>query len=465
MQFLSNTRSSELDVEEIFYYYMNDDNKDKDGDDNDINNTIADSDFTQTTPSSLSEQQEETKEPMLVHLNNNETMKCFPWKGEEADEWWEHKPTWEVSIENDDYFCFTPMTDVEKASFFQRAYDHQYNMTNPNCSDTGTYTKKMISSGWAADIANVASGLVYGMETNRPFQIKQHVGHWHYTFPKIGKRTNMKPVCPNGDFFCYFLPISSCPAQETIDPISTRAKGKYIKWATEYVTRQKQWIRKEVYDYLKQKAPEVTTPCVALHVRRADVVLHSKKSRKYFPISSYINLLNDYEQSHDSKSNSNNNDGKESKVKENVQVKNGNATRCTNATTRNILLFTDDQNAIEEAKEFYPTYNWMYLNKTRHRGSSGGFENQLPSGSPKEEVIALLAIFQLAQKCNILVHTQSGFAFSIYDSMVRTGRDVVRLQVDSDFRGRFHLNNTNSELELKSKLDEIRNMKVNTTCK
>ena len=118
----------------------------------------------------------------------------------------------------------------------------------------------------------------------------------------------MKPVCPTGDFFCYFLPITSCPAQETIDPISTRPRGEYMTWATEYVTRQRQWIRKEVYDYLKHKAPEVATPCAALHVRRADVVLHNKHSRKYFPISSYINLLNDYEQQRHKNSNKSNGD-------------------------------------------------------------------------------------------------------------------------------------------------------------
>jgi len=351
----------------------------------------------------------------ITNQTQNGTTICFPWTTE-ADKWWEMNPDYEVILEQDDELCFGLMENEAKADFFRKLHANQYNTTN--C--TATYTKRMISSGWAADFGNVASGLVHGLEINRPFQIVQDVDFWHYAAEKKIRRGDKPPICPSGDMFCYFLPIGACKPNQ-VDKFSTRAKGPLIPWATEYATRQQQWLRREVYDYVSNNAPAVSAPCAAVHVRRADVVLHNKYSRKYFPISSYLDLLRDE----------------------------------TGRNWTNILLFTDDQNAIEEAEEFHPEYNWKYLNKTRHRGSSGGWENQIPSGSPKDEVIAILSIFQLAQRCDVFVHSTSGFSTTIYESMLQTGRDIIRLQIDSDYRGRLNVNNSKTELELQGRLQEM----------
>lgn len=340
--------------------------------------------------------------------------KCFSWGDDSADKWWEMNPEYEVTIETDQEFCFTIMEN-EKASFFKKLHTHQYNVTK--CNDT--YTKRMISSGWGADINHVAAGLLHGLDTDRSFQIVQDIDFWHYTALKPQYRGDKKPVCPTGDLFCYFLPIGICNAT-SVDTLNTRPRGALLPWAREYSTRAQQWLRHEVYEYMNRNAPTINTPCAALHVRRADVVLHGKFSRKYFPISKYIELLQ-------------------------KKVPDKNYT--------NILLFTDDQNAVDEAETLHPEYNWMYLNRTRHRGSSGGFENQIPSGSPKDEVVSILVTFNLAQKCDVLVHTTSAFAIAIYNSMVETGRDIKLLQIDEDYKGRLHVNNSNTEMELKEYVD------------
>jgi hypothetical protein len=119
-----------------------------------------------------------------------------------------------------------------------------------------------------------------------------------------------------------------------------------------------------MFDYLKSDnvptlADNDSDACSVIHVRRADVVLHKRDSRKYFPISEYLKRL------------------------PNEHKKPGST----------ILLLMDDANAIEEAHEFYPQINWKYLNRTRHRGTEGGWENQTPSKSPKMEVIVILATF------------------------------------------------------------------------
>ena len=369
-------------------------------------------------------------------LASNDTMKCFAWSPK-ADKWWGKNPEWEVTIEQDEQFCFTPMKDGEKAKFFHDLHQIQYNTSHQHCSGTTTFTKQMFSSGWGADISNVASGLIHGYTTKQPFQIKT-IDYWHYAAKKKKYRTpNDKPVCKSGDMFCYFLPIGACPAVEKKSAIqnirTARPQGQLADWATEYATRQQQWLRKEVYDYMKHHAPLVQTPCAAMHVRRSDAVIPGSRgrSRKYFPISSYIDMLVKYE--------------KKIKI-------NSNSPR----NTKNILLFTDDQNAIEEAHEFHPEYNWMYLNKTRHRGSSGGWENQIPSGSPKDEVVAILTIFKLARKCDVFVNSLSGFADLIYSAMVETGgREVKRLEID-DNTFKEKVNNHISENELQVRLESLR---------
>jgi hypothetical protein len=85
-----------------------------------------------------------------------------------------------------------------------------------------------------------------------------------------------------------------------------------------------------------------------------------------------------------------------------------------NDPNRYMFLLTDDSGAIEEAHEFFPHVMWKYFDQPCHNGSSGGMENQTPSGDPALEVIVLLSIFDLVQDCSTLVQGPSGFTEYVY---------------------------------------------------
>eukprot|EP00567_Pseudictyota_dubia_P001634 CAMPEP_0197468106 /NCGR_PEP_ID=MMETSP1175-20131217/65913_1 /TAXON_ID=1003142 /ORGANISM="Triceratium dubium, Strain CCMP147" /LENGTH=284 /DNA_ID=CAMNT_0043004201 /DNA_START=764 /DNA_END=1618 /DNA_ORIENTATION=- len=251
----------------------------------------------------------------------------------------------------------------------------------------------MWSAGWGADFSNLADGLLYGLQTGRPFQVafKKKNQVWHYAALKNGS----KAACASKDMFCFFLPLSGCESGN-IDTTPYKVKlteyRRYSSWLLPYIRRPQQWLRHRVYKFIKQSALHVSIPCALLHVRRGDIVLEGKNSRRYYPISDYLSML-------------------------------------PNAT-KNILLYTDDANAIDEAEDFHPEYNWMYLAKKRYRGKEGGWKGHFPSGDPTFEVIALMAELELAGQCDVLVHTVSNFADVLYDEMASTGKNITRLKVD-----------------------------------
>eukprot|EP00985_Skeletonema_marinoi_P005052 scaffold2186_cov94-Skeletonema_marinoi.AAC.1 len=298
---------------------------------------------------------------------------CFRWSEElEADQWWNHHPSFEPFSENDDGACFIRMPLGEKSDFFNKLHSLQYDMDK--CPQV--HTRHMWSTGWGSDFKNIAGGLLYGIENDRPFQISfVKEGYawqegWHYSAFKPQFRNGRPPVCRTKDMFCYFLPLSLCPPWNmNITPANPFAGDGTISfaWANEYATRQKMWLRKNVYVNIKTKAPPISLPCAAIHVRRTDVALEETWARQHFAISDYLQKLKE---------------------------------KGTN--TKNILLFTDDENALEEALEVHPEYNWMYLNISRHKGSSG-YENHIAANNPANEVIALLSIFKLAKQCDTFV--------------------------------------------------------------
>lgn len=204
-------------------------------------------------------------------------------------------------------------------------------------------------------------------------------------------------------------------------------------WLKDYLTRPQQWLRKAIYDYLRDEAPQVPTPCIAIHVRRADVVLHDDHSRKYFQIKDYLRKI---EADSDARG----------------LLRDGN----------NILLFTDDANAIDEAHVLHPNYNWVYLNRTRHRGSSGGWENQVPSQDPRKEVVMLLSILELAKKCDAFAYTSSNYADVIRDAMLSTGRSIRLLRADEGLEIH-HSNHSLSEAELAQKLLQMQHQRTRGT--
>jgi hypothetical protein len=148
-----------------------------------------------------------------------------------------------------------------------------------------------------------------------------------------------------------------------------------------FMTRKMLWFRRAVYDYKQtfkaSKNITANSDCTVVHVRRADIVFHEGSSRRYFPVADYVKQMN--------------------------------TTKLSNPN-HYIFLLTDDSNAIDEAHEFFPNLNCKYLDRPRHKGSSGGWENQIPSRNPALEVIILVATFELAQECSAIVWGASNFA-------------------------------------------------------
>jgi hypothetical protein len=373
-------------------------------------------------------------------LSENQTNKMYCQKWEvDTDEWWTHHPDWEITIENDTHYCFSPISNEEKAEIFRQLYEYGMSPLT-NCSNV--ITKRMISSGWGTDILNVADGLLHSLNTKQPLQIWVP-RLWHYAVLPNGSNS----ACPRRDMFCYFLNFTRCPPNPQ-QIASNRLAGRRIfhygtpyRWLVEYATRPQTWLRRDAYRYASThlmlyrpdhnvRDNQILTPtlsssskenntsnssaayrvaaaaaeiirtrvhnepfpnvsCIPMHVRRADVVLHHRLSRKYHPISSYFQAMWNLSNYH------------------NPDVR----YNLTDEERPFILLLTDDANAIGEALVEHGQFPWMYLDRPRHRGAEGGFENQIPSGDPRKEVIAIEAIRRLVQRCKPpLVYSSSGFA-------------------------------------------------------
>ena len=365
------------------------------------------------------------------HHQSPDIGECFSWENDNSDEWATHHPTWEVTKQNDTHLCFENI-DSPRMDFLQRIYDNQW---HGNCSNV--LTTHMWSSGWGADFWNIADSLLKGLVNERPFQISfedMERPWWHYSAMKDGSA----PVCPTKDMFCYFLPLTNCAAGEKLDDLSlpdnseipsneTLNDDVYYShyrervrefWVQKFATRPQQYLRKRLYDFLRQNITDFKTPCVAMHVRRSDVILHGEISRKYYSISDYLKKIPGLQK----------ND--------------------------NIFLLTDDANAIDETAEFHPEYHWMYLERKRHRGSEGGWENQIPSKNPALEVLYIMAEFELAKKCHTLVAGPSNYADLIHLEMKMRDPNIARFDVHDDEMGElYNETNKNSEEELKEQLE------------
>lgn len=397
--------------------------------------------------------------------NDEKSTQCHTWDVN-TDEWWTHHPDWRVSFENDSHYCFTPISNnIEKAHLYRTLYDIQFSPTT-NCSNV--ITKRMISSGWGTDLIYVLDGLRYALATQRPMQMFTYT--WHYAV------VHNRSACPSQDMFCYFLNLTHCPPNPSDMGRMRYSKnvshfGIPNRWLIEYMTRPQTWLRHASYLFAKERlrihaagsriissssssmeatmhrnsttpkyddsklfhpfgtaaaaAAAVTTQptdptilasrasslstfsCVAMHVRRADVVLHRKHSRRYHAISEYIDALHRV--------------ASQQYPKDNPLINhqyhfhhrhyNNQNMNITNTTT--FLLLTDDANAIGEALvEHGKSYTWIYLDRPRHRGAEGGFENQIPSGDPRMEVVAMLAEARILRQCaTSLIFSTSSLAY------------------------------------------------------
>ena len=342
---------------------------------------------------------------------------------------------------------------------------HQHPATNAqSLAVPPTFYKYISKSGWGVDMSHVMDGLMYALD----HQVRVEFVFARSSFTNNNKNGNGKNqeskgwpyaagVCPSEDLSCYFLPIGTpdesekdlhCHPRNATHPEDAsdptiryyyQWKGGFHShpdhtklWLLQTVTRGQQWLRYRAVQLAhativqgQQRQNSVTKSqsstsdeddlvrnwhCdAAIHVRRGDVILHGKFSRKYHPIQEYLETY------------------------EKDVLSRGYSWLRQKTKQRNVLLLTDDANAVKEAlSEFSPKatkrgdieYHWYFVERPRHSGPSGGWENPFPSTDAVYEVVVLHAEFLLAQHCDTFVHTKSNLADYIYAMMLLPSANV-----------------------------------------
>lgn len=344
---------------------------------------------------------------------------CTNWNHINVDIWWTHHPTYEILYENSTHQCFHRIMNKTKAHLFQKLYNIQFNNNQSDCYDNDEITSKRIykyitGSGWGIDIAHVVDGMLYAIQNQIPVQIIVP-NNWQYvTTNNIniqnyqnneqqqndynGHGQHKQQSCTSMDLECYFLPHIQCkyePQYEDEDNSNNIIKFYYpwygydklneTLWLLQYATRGLQWLRYESIKLSLTVQLPYNETCTTIHVRRSDVILHQQYSRQYHSINEYINAGN---------------------------IKHNN----NNIISKNILILTDDSNAISEAIALYHNqkYKFYYINRPRYKNIEGGWENHIPSLNPQYEVIVLFTIFRLIKSCSILIHSKSNIANYFY---------------------------------------------------
>jgi hypothetical protein len=285
------------------------------------------------------------------------------------------------------------MLDLTRAAFLRdQLYPLQW---QTNCSNV--MSQILSNSGFSANVGLNSKSFISANRHNETFvNVKKDLDRfWRYTDWPNGSH-----VCPSVDMDCYFLPLSNCKGNlgqkdDMHGEKSFNVNGGRNTWIRVYMLRPQQWIRKRIYNLRKTLAP-IQLPCTVMHVRRTDAVLEQnwRKNRNYFPLSDYVERVP--------------------------------------SNHKSIILLTDDQSAIDEAHEFYSNRTWIYINRTRHRGTQGGYNGHIPSGNPIHEVTVILAEMQLAANCQHLVHTKSGFRELLLQQMqIKHGsKNIVVSKID-----------------------------------
>ena len=371
-----------------------------------------------TSTTLVSRNQQQTQQQQQEHEH------CSLWE-DNQDDWWQEHPDWQPSSENDTHLCFTPMRNKERAEYYRRMYEIQFLNTN-NC--TNIFQRVLIGTGFAAAVAQLTIGFFYAhVKMNQTFVRSKHWWpfKWMYN-PPFNTSLSMDEqefgACDSQDIFCYYLPVTKCNYSTEID-LTQKVPNWFISQSGDmaavqrnpnttatyrhhisYFTRLNQETRHQLYKLFQDIAPPAeersknNNDCVAFHVRRTDATTEGQHPRKFYYLQEYL-------------------DG---------------AATVTNLTKGDtIVLLTDDQSTIDEAKYLHPEYNWLYINRTRHFGATK--KNQhLPSNSPSLEFLNIYADFKMAAPCHTLVHGTSNMVTFIVHAMEEAMADRAP---DGDFSG------------------------------
>lgn len=331
---------------------------------------------------------------------------CLRWeeKSIDIDEWWTHHPEYVADEQNTTHECFRKERSLEKRRLFQRIYENQFHSRCDNL-----LKRPLRSAGWGSDFNGLGEGLLQALALQKPMLVVPPAWFpkgqgWLYTVKGDGSAA----TCVSKDLQCYFLPtISSACMNGTSfldlnttgyddDPYWFYHGNSSFPWAYQYMTRGQRWLRREIVQFVDRQRPRFppNENCSVLHVRRGDLLLEPENrfARGYHALSEYLDLL----------------------PAERRQA------------GSNLLLLTDDANAIDEARLLHPDLNWHWFNRTRNRGHQMTYGKHIVAETPKDDVVVILGTFEAIKGCDALVTGYSGFSWLLREQIVDAGKDRGR---------------------------------------
>ena len=309
---------------------------------------------------------------------------CAPWTSK-TDDWWTRRIDWQIAHENKTHTCFSKIMDAQHLDFLQSLDQRQWQ--THDC-ETSCVQSPQISSGYAAALSSIARAFYASYQQGHAYQYNQHAAGARWNF--ASNDTSHWAYCPSQDMQCYFLPLGGCPPIVGLHNAprgnrQPRTNHEY-RWLRQYAFRPRHSVRQQLMSMINEHATTVTiapnnsTPCTVIHVRRTDIAFG--KGRRYLPVQAYL-------------------------------------TAGTVARGATVVVLTDDSSTIDEIEQYHMgQYNWVYLHRPRFRGPEGGFEGFIPSKDPASEVLAIMAELQMASQCQTLVHGKSGFVEIIQEAMM-----------------------------------------------
>ena len=336
-------------------------------------------------------------------ISNTTEQHCAVWE-DNQDEWFQNHPDWQVSKQNDTHLCFTPMKNIEMATYYREMHRIQF-VDHNNCTKPKRQAN-LIGTGFAAAVKQLTIAFYYSFKKEhklfvpskhwRPFR-------WIYNPPyNASLDISEQPIgaCETQDLFCFYLPVTNCDYIEQVSDTTPRRfvyqdfhhnhiANMHHRNHISYLTRFNQETRHRLYILYQEIAPvpidknSMAGNCIAFHVRRTDATSERRHPRNFYYLQDYIN---------------------------------GAKTITNLMKGDSFVLLTDDQSTIEEAKYIHPEYNWLYINRTRYYGAQRR-NSHIPSGNPGLEFINIYADLQLASNCHTLVHGTSNMVTFIVHAM------------------------------------------------
>jgi hypothetical protein len=227
-----------------------------------------------------------------------------------------------------------------------------------------------------------------------PYQLSRRRPDMHWTY--VGRKPSDWSWCPTTDLNCFILLVGSCvPKYETQGGIQNVAQSRVKVGAKDsdlianYLLRYRHEVRRRIAvltDAFLPNIDKTLANCTAIHVRRGDSGVVLLPYRRYAGLLEYI--------------------------------KAGNI-----GHSEPILVLTDDMTTIEEAKRFFPDYNWVYMNRARSNMSMNGIGGHVADEDSGQEFVVVQTEVNAASYCRKLVRSSTHFPELIELAATVAGRE------------------------------------------